>query len=82
MLARAVPKPGALLGCLPARAGGCRWAGGAATPIPPAPLPFNQLPGDWRAGWLNLYRFWQEGGFHSVHHIMARKFQRFGPIYR
>ncbi|NXI65576.1 CP11A protein, partial [Anseranas semipalmata] len=41
-----------------------------------------QVPGEWRAGWLNLYRFWQEGGFHNVHNIMARKFQRFGPIYR
>ncbi|XP_074773229.1 cholesterol side-chain cleavage enzyme, mitochondrial-like [Athene noctua] len=82
MLARAASKPGALRGCPPARAGACRWAGGAATPIPPTPRPFNQLPGDWRAGWLNLYRFWQEGGLHNVHHIMARKFQQFGPIYR
>ncbi|XP_040458361.1 cholesterol side-chain cleavage enzyme, mitochondrial isoform X1 [Falco naumanni] len=79
MLARAA---GALRGWPPAPAGGCRRAGGAASPIPPAPRPFNQLPGDWRAGWLNLYRFWQEGGLHNVHHIMARKFQQFGPIYR
>ncbi|KAM6060449.1 cholesterol side-chain cleavage enzyme, mitochondrial isoform 3-T3 [Theristicus caerulescens] len=87
MLARAVPKPGALRGCPLARAGGCHQTRGAATPlhapsIPPTPRPFNQLPGDWRTGWLNLYRFWQEGGFHNVHHIMARKFQQFGPIYR
>ncbi|XP_063203333.1 cholesterol side-chain cleavage enzyme, mitochondrial isoform X1 [Chroicocephalus ridibundus] len=83
MLARAASKPGALQGCPLARAGGCRRAGGVVTSIPPAtPRPFNQLPGDWRAGWLNLYRFWQEGGFHNVHHIMARKFQKFGPIYR
>uniref|UniRef100_A0A8C0AQI4 Cholesterol side-chain cleavage enzyme, mitochondrial n=1 Tax=Buteo japonicus TaxID=224669 RepID=A0A8C0AQI4_9AVES len=82
MLTRVAPKPGVLRGCLPARAGGCRWDGGAPTPIPPTPRPFNQLPGDWRAGWLNLYRFWQEGGLHNVHHIMARKFQQFGPIYR
>ena len=80
MLARAVPKPGALRGRPPA--GGCRRTRRAATSIPPTPRPFNQLPGDWRAGWLNLYRFWQEGGFHNVHHIMARKFQQFGPIYR
>ncbi|KAM9640073.1 cholesterol side-chain cleavage enzyme, mitochondrial isoform 2-T2 [Morphnus guianensis] len=82
MLTRVAPKPGVLRGCLSARAGGCRRAGGAPTPIPPTPRPFNQLPGDWRAGWLNLYRFWQEGGLHNVHHIMARKFQQFGPIYR
>ncbi|XP_075288207.1 cholesterol side-chain cleavage enzyme, mitochondrial isoform X2 [Opisthocomus hoazin] len=80
MLARAVPKPGALRGRPPA--GGCCRTRRAATSIPPTPRPFNQLPGDWRAGWLNLYRFWQEGGFHNVHHIMARKFQQFGPIYR
>uniref|UniRef100_A0A8B9MPR3 Cholesterol side-chain cleavage enzyme, mitochondrial n=1 Tax=Accipiter nisus TaxID=211598 RepID=A0A8B9MPR3_9AVES len=82
MLTRVAPKPGVLRGCLPARAGGCRWDGGAPAAIPPTPRPFNQLPGDWRAGWLNLYRFWQEGGLHNVHHIMARKFQQFGPIYR
>lgn len=82
MLARAAPKPGALLACTLTRAGGCRRAGGAVTSVPSTPRPFNQLPGDWRAGWLNLYRFWQEGGFHNVHHIMARKFQQFGPIYR
>lgn len=79
MLARAAPKPGTLRGCAPALS---RWAGGAVTPAMPTPRPFNQLPGDWRAGWLNLYRFWQEGGLHNVHHIMARKFQQFGPIYR
>nr|XP_006121145.2 cholesterol side-chain cleavage enzyme, mitochondrial isoform X2 [Pelodiscus sinensis] len=45
-------------------------------------LPFNELPGNWRTGWLNLYHFWQEGGFHNVHNIMIHKFQKFGPIYR
>ncbi|KAJ7422454.1 Cholesterol side-chain cleavage enzyme, mitochondrial [Willisornis vidua] len=50
--------------------------------MPATPRPFNQLPGDWRTGWLNLFRFWQEGGLNNVHHIMARKFQQFGPIYR
>ncbi|XP_075620933.1 cholesterol side-chain cleavage enzyme, mitochondrial isoform X3 [Balearica regulorum gibbericeps] len=88
MLARAVPKPGTLRGCPLARVGErCPTRGAAATPlrsppIPSTPRPFNQLPGDWGAGWLNLYRFWQEGGLHNLHHIMAHKFQQFGPIYR
>ncbi|OXB65629.1 hypothetical protein ASZ78_014608, partial [Callipepla squamata] len=56
--------------------------GNPAKVSPPGARPFDQVPGEWRAGWLNLYRFWQEGGFHNVHNIMASKFQRFGPIYR
>ncbi|KAM7134017.1 cholesterol side-chain cleavage enzyme, mitochondrial-like [Macrochelys suwanniensis] len=44
--------------------------------------PFSELPGTWRTGWLNLFHFWQEGGFHNVHNIMIHKFQKFGPIYR
>ncbi|XP_053896986.1 cholesterol side-chain cleavage enzyme, mitochondrial isoform X2 [Malaclemys terrapin pileata] len=43
---------------------------------------FSELPGNWRTGWLNLFHFWQEGGFHNVHNIMIHKFQTFGPIYR
>ncbi|XP_034640653.1 cholesterol side-chain cleavage enzyme, mitochondrial isoform X2 [Trachemys scripta elegans] len=43
---------------------------------------FSELPGNWRTGWLNLFHFWQEGGFHNVHNIMIHKFQKFGPIYR
>uniref|UniRef100_A0A8C5NRP2 Uncharacterized protein n=1 Tax=Junco hyemalis TaxID=40217 RepID=A0A8C5NRP2_JUNHY len=35
--------------------------------VPSAPRPFNQVPGDWRAGWLNLYRFWREGGLSNLH---------------
>ncbi|XP_047937480.2 cholesterol side-chain cleavage enzyme, mitochondrial [Anser cygnoides] len=92
MLARAAPKPGGLRPR--SHAGGCRRAGGVPVPGgvpgpshgPPAPAlaarPFEQVPGERRGGWLNLYRFWQEGGLHNVHNIMARKFQRFGPIYR
>ncbi|KAM9181597.1 cholesterol side-chain cleavage enzyme, mitochondrial [Mergus octosetaceus] len=92
MLARAVPKPGGLrprshpVGCR--RAGGVPVSGGDPVPShgPPAPAlaarPFEQVPGERRGGWLNLYHFWQEGGLHNVHNIMARKFQRFGPIYR
>ncbi|NXS36654.1 CP11A protein, partial [Pomatostomus ruficeps] len=41
-----------------------------------------EVPGEWRAGWLNLYRFWREGGLGNLHLIMASKFRRFGPIYR
>uniref|UniRef100_A0A452H3G6 Cholesterol side-chain cleavage enzyme, mitochondrial n=1 Tax=Gopherus agassizii TaxID=38772 RepID=A0A452H3G6_9SAUR len=44
--------------------------------------PFSELPGNWRTGWLNLFHFWQEGGFHNIHNIMIHKFQKFGPIYR
>ncbi|NWI03486.1 CP11A protein, partial [Tichodroma muraria] len=42
----------------------------------------SEVPGEWRAGWLNLYRFWREGGLGNLHLIMARKFRQFGPIYR
>lgn len=92
MLARAVPKLGGLWPR--SHPGGCRRAGGIPVPGgvpipshgPPAPAlaarPFEQVPGERRGGWLNLYHFWQEGGLHNVHNIMARKFQRFGPIYR
>ncbi|NXU46676.1 CP11A protein, partial [Drymodes brunneopygia] len=74
--ARAATKPGALRGCRLAR------LGGTVAAVPKGPRPFNQVPGEWRAGWLNLYRFWQEGGLTNLHLIMARKFRQFGPIYR
>nr|XP_056722025.1 cholesterol side-chain cleavage enzyme, mitochondrial [Euleptes europaea] len=44
--------------------------------------PFNELPGNWRASWLNLYRFWKEDGFGNVHNVQIQNFQKFGPIYR
>ncbi|KAM4748603.1 cholesterol side-chain cleavage enzyme, mitochondrial [Rhinophrynus dorsalis] len=46
------------------------------------PLPYNQLPGNWKQGWLELYRFFRKDGFHNIHHIMDQNFKRFGPIYR
>uniref|UniRef100_F6YU95 Cholesterol side-chain cleavage enzyme, mitochondrial n=1 Tax=Ornithorhynchus anatinus TaxID=9258 RepID=F6YU95_ORNAN len=49
---------------------------------PEEPRPFNELPGEWRHGWWNLYRFWRANGFHDVHNLMIEKFKRFGPIYR
>ncbi|XP_071297973.1 cholesterol side-chain cleavage enzyme, mitochondrial [Agelaius tricolor] len=94
MLAQAVTKAGALRGCPRAAAAPCRRLGGAAgavapavpsavpPAVPSAPRPFNQVPGEWRAGWLNLYRFWREGGLSNLHLSMAGKFRRFGPIYR
>ncbi|NP_001120846.1 cholesterol side-chain cleavage enzyme, mitochondrial [Taeniopygia guttata] len=82
MLARVVTKPGALRGCPRGAAARCRRLGGAGGAVPSAPRPFNQVPGEWRAGWLNLYRFWREGGLSALHLSMAQKFRRFGPIYR
>ncbi|CAN8187941.1 unnamed protein product [Coccothraustes coccothraustes] len=86
MLAQVVTKAGALRGCPRAAAARCRRLGGAAgavpSAVPSAPRPFNQVPGEWRAGWLNLYRFWREGGLSNLHLSMASKFRRFGPIYR
>ncbi|KAE8617271.1 hypothetical protein XENTR_v10009018 [Xenopus tropicalis] len=46
------------------------------------PLPYNQMPGNWKRGWLELYRFWRKDGFHNIHYHMMENFQRFGPIYR
>uniref|UniRef100_A0A8B9QBX6 Uncharacterized protein n=1 Tax=Apteryx owenii TaxID=8824 RepID=A0A8B9QBX6_APTOW len=67
MLARAVPKPRSLRRYAPSpdgQAAGCRRVHVAAGELRSAPAPataarpFNQLPGNWKAGWLNLYRFW------------------------
>uniref|UniRef100_UPI00406DB548 Cytochrome P450, CYP11A1 n=1 Tax=synthetic construct TaxID=32630 RepID=UPI00406DB548 len=44
--------------------------------------PFDEIPGNWRNGWLNLYRFWRSNGFRNLHHIMVKNFNKFGPIYR
>ncbi|XP_063782524.1 cholesterol side-chain cleavage enzyme, mitochondrial [Pseudophryne corroboree] len=46
------------------------------------PLPYDQLPGDWKKGWQGLYHFWRKDGFHNIHHLMVENYQRFGPIYR
>ncbi|XP_075064404.1 cholesterol side-chain cleavage enzyme, mitochondrial isoform X1 [Mixophyes fleayi] len=46
------------------------------------PLPYEHLPGDWKKGWRNLYHFWRKDGFHNMHHLMMKNYQRFGPIYR
>uniref|UniRef100_A0A8D0L640 Cholesterol side-chain cleavage enzyme, mitochondrial n=1 Tax=Sphenodon punctatus TaxID=8508 RepID=A0A8D0L640_SPHPU len=58
-------------GCRP-----CKSCGGKVA------RPFSEVPGSWKTGWLNLYHFWQKGGFHNVHNIMMHKFKDFGPIYR
>uniref|UniRef100_A0A8C8VGP5 Cholesterol side-chain cleavage enzyme, mitochondrial n=1 Tax=Pelusios castaneus TaxID=367368 RepID=A0A8C8VGP5_9SAUR len=71
-----------------AQAPGCHRAYMAPGEVYPPSLqgkmaqPFNELPGNWRTGWLNLYHFWKEGSFHNIHNIMIHKFQKFGPIYR
>ncbi|NP_001001756.2 cholesterol side-chain cleavage enzyme, mitochondrial [Gallus gallus] len=82
MLSRAAPIAGSFQACR--CAGGIPALAGVHYPLPSSSgaRPFDQVPGEWRAGWLNLYHFWKEGGFHNVHNIMASKFQRFGPIYR
>ncbi|XP_078541196.1 cholesterol side-chain cleavage enzyme, mitochondrial-like [Lissotriton helveticus] len=46
------------------------------------PRPFHEMPGEWKNGWVNLYRFWKEDGFHNIHGLMEKNFQTFGPIYR
>ncbi|XP_053320951.1 cholesterol side-chain cleavage enzyme, mitochondrial [Spea bombifrons] len=46
------------------------------------PLPYEQLPGNWRRGWHSLYRFWRKDGFHNIHHHMMENYRHFGPIYR
>ncbi|KAM5172868.1 cholesterol side-chain cleavage enzyme, mitochondrial [Mantella aurantiaca] len=47
-----------------------------------SPLPYNQLPGDWKKGWSSLYRFIKKDGFQNLHHLIVENYQRFGPIYR
>ncbi|XP_020659476.3 cholesterol side-chain cleavage enzyme, mitochondrial isoform X1 [Pogona vitticeps] len=60
----------------------------AASELYPSPLegkrarPFNELPGNWRNSWFNLYLFWKKGGFQNLHNIMRHNFETFGPIYR
>ncbi|KAJ1181362.1 hypothetical protein NDU88_006569 [Pleurodeles waltl] len=46
------------------------------------PRPFDEIPGEWKNGWVNLYRFWKEDGFHNIHGFMVNNFHTFGPIYR
>ncbi|XP_062440030.1 cholesterol side-chain cleavage enzyme, mitochondrial [Rhea pennata] len=86
MLARAAARARALRVHAPSPDGRRVHVAAGKLSSPPAPAtaarPFDELPGNWKAGWLNLYHFWQEGGFHNTHNIMARKFQEFGPIYR
>uniref|UniRef100_A0A8C5WG10 Cholesterol side-chain cleavage enzyme, mitochondrial n=1 Tax=Leptobrachium leishanense TaxID=445787 RepID=A0A8C5WG10_9ANUR len=51
-------------------------------PSDAAPLPYEQLPGEWKRAWLGVYRFWRKDGFHNIHHHLLKNCQRFGPIYR
>uniref|UniRef100_H3AS27 Cholesterol side-chain cleavage enzyme, mitochondrial n=1 Tax=Latimeria chalumnae TaxID=7897 RepID=H3AS27_LATCH len=44
--------------------------------------PYDSMPGNWRNGWINLYRFWNSDGFRNIHNLMEKSFQTFGPIYR
>ncbi|KAG2471330.1 cholesterol side-chain cleavage enzyme, mitochondrial [Polypterus senegalus] len=43
---------------------------------------FNEIPGNWKSNFGNLYRFWKTDGFKNLHHIMVENFNTFGPIYR
>ncbi|XP_075772939.1 cytochrome P450 11B, mitochondrial-like [Pelodiscus sinensis] len=45
-------------------------------------LPYEAIPRSGRNAWLNLYRFWRSDSFQSLHLVMQRNFQRYGPIYR
>ncbi|XP_024138286.1 cholesterol side-chain cleavage enzyme, mitochondrial [Oryzias melastigma] len=44
--------------------------------------PFNEIPGQWKNGLVNLYNFWKQDGFKNLHRIMVQNFNTFGPIYR
>uniref|UniRef100_A0A8C8E0Z0 Cholesterol side-chain cleavage enzyme, mitochondrial n=1 Tax=Oryzias sinensis TaxID=183150 RepID=A0A8C8E0Z0_9TELE len=44
--------------------------------------PFNEIPGQWKNGLVNLYNFWKLDGFKNLHRIMVQNFNTFGPIYR
>ncbi|XP_069480689.1 cholesterol side-chain cleavage enzyme, mitochondrial [Ambystoma mexicanum] len=61
---------------------------GELLPTPSSPVqanlarPFDEVPGHWKNGWANLYRFWKQDGFQNMHNLMTKNFQTFGPIYR
>ncbi|XP_029952442.1 cholesterol side-chain cleavage enzyme, mitochondrial isoform X2 [Salarias fasciatus] len=44
--------------------------------------PFEEIPGLWKNGVVNLYNFWKLDGVRNMHHIMLKNFNTFGPIYR
>lgn len=44
--------------------------------------PFSEIPGLWKNGVANLYKFWKLDGIKNLHRIMLQNFNRFGPIYR
>ncbi|XP_037539641.1 cholesterol side-chain cleavage enzyme, mitochondrial-like [Nematolebias whitei] len=44
--------------------------------------PYSEIPGLWKHGLLNLYRFWKLEGFSNLHRVMLQNFNTFGPIYR
>ncbi|XP_030042869.1 cholesterol side-chain cleavage enzyme, mitochondrial [Microcaecilia unicolor] len=54
------------------------------TPSPQAKLvkSFDEIPGNWKNRWLNLYHFWRRDGFHNIHNLMVENYQKYGPIYR
>ncbi|XP_018410147.1 PREDICTED: cholesterol side-chain cleavage enzyme, mitochondrial [Nanorana parkeri] len=47
-----------------------------------SPLPYDQLPGEWRNGWIGLFHFNRKNGYDNIHHLMVENYQKFGPIYR
>nr|XP_033776812.1 cholesterol side-chain cleavage enzyme, mitochondrial [Geotrypetes seraphini] len=53
-------------------------------PSPQAKLvkSFDEIPGNWKNSWLNLYQFWRGDGFHNMHNFMIENFKKYGPIYR
>ncbi|XP_043933686.1 cholesterol side-chain cleavage enzyme, mitochondrial [Protopterus annectens] len=43
---------------------------------------YDEIPGNWKNGWMNLYHFLKKDGVHNIHEIMIQNFNKFGPIYR
>ncbi|KAG8514587.1 LOW QUALITY PROTEIN: Cholesterol side-chain cleavage enzyme, mitochondrial, partial [Galemys pyrenaicus] len=55
---------------------------GASFSTCPSPRPFSEIPSPGNNGWLNLYHFWRESGFHKIHYHQMQNFEKYGPIYR
>ena len=43
---------------------------------------FEEIPHTGSNGYVNLFRFWKEDRFQSLHKYMEKNFKALGPIYR